>query len=286
MHIQDALARYATQLAANGRSSHTLAQVTRHIVLFEHWLVQEDRPCTVGEIDHEDIACFLASDTVRLRADGEPRKASSANALRSSLRAFFRFLHDADFVRRDPARLVQRARVGPRIPRGMSEVEEAKLRGALGQAVTHAEKRDRALFELMLTTGLRVGSAVALRIEDCEFESGELRVTTMKGGRELLVYASVEVGELLTELIGERRRGWVFQGQAKSPLTPRHVQRRLQLWLERAGVRRAFSPHALRHTFATRLYRETRDLLLVQESLGHASVLSTTVYATAQRRPQ
>ena len=279
MLLEHALDRYLVQLAANGRSRHTIDQARRHVRLLDGWLHAEGRTRDLDELDHEDVAMFLASGVVRLREDGAPRKPSSANALRSSLRSFLRYAFEAGFAPGNPGRLVRRARCGPRAPRAMTDVEQGRLRAALSNARTAAEKRDRALFELMLSSGLRVGSAVALRIEDAELESGELRVSTMKGGREQVVRVSPEVVALLEEQIGERRRGWIFKGNGGGPLTPRHVQRRLQVWLERAGIKRAFSPHSLRHSFATGLYRETRDLLLVREAMGHASILSTALYA-------
>ena len=285
MLVEHALDRYLVQLAANGRSKHTIDQARRHVLLLDGWLKAEERSRDLDELDHEDIALFLASDVVRLREDGAPRKPSSANALRSSLRSFLRYCHEAGFAPGNPGRLVRRARCGPRAPRALTEVEQGRLRAALSNARTTAEKRDRALFELMLSSGLRVGSAVALRIEDVELESGELRVSTMKGGREQVVRVSPEMAALVEEQIGERRRGWIFEGNGDQPLTPRHVQRRLQGWLERARIKRSFSPHSLRHSFASGLYRETRDLLVVREAMGHASILSTVIYSGSATQP-
>jgi site-specific recombinase XerC len=64
----------------------------------------------------------------------------------------------------------------------------------------------------------------------------------------------------------------------------RHVQRRLAIWCKRAGIERHVKPHDLRHSFAIRLYRQTRDLLLVQAALRHRSIVSTTVYARTDDR--
>ena len=86
MHIEKALERYELQLQADGRSEHTVAQVRRHVRLLTEWLGGD---VALEHVNHEDLARFLTSDVVRLRADGRPRKATSANALRSSLRTFF-----------------------------------------------------------------------------------------------------------------------------------------------------------------------------------------------------
>src|SRR6516225_6067930 len=88
MRIEQALDKYVLQLRGNGRSDHTIAQVRRHVRLFESWLEGDDE---LAAIDHETVALFLAGDTVTKRADGKARKPTSANALRSSLRCFFAF---------------------------------------------------------------------------------------------------------------------------------------------------------------------------------------------------
>jgi site-specific recombinase XerD len=95
MRIADALDRYLVQLEADGRSPHTIAQARRHVRLIASWFNDAGHTGQVGEIDHEDIARFLASPAARCRPDGQPKKPSSTNALRSSVRAFFAYAHAA-----------------------------------------------------------------------------------------------------------------------------------------------------------------------------------------------
>ncbi len=280
MLVEHALDRYLVQLAANGRSKHTIDQARRHMLLFVRWLQAEGLSGDLDDLDHEDVALFLASEWVRKRADGALRKASSANALRSSLRAFFRYVFEAGSAPRNAARLVRRGRIGPRRPRALSESEEARLRTALRQAKTTTELRDRAMFTLMLDTGLRVGSVVALRVEDLCRESGELRIATMKGGREMVVRLDMSGIALLVAGIGERWRGWVFESRSGDHITTRHVQRRLQMWMSRAAIRARLPPHALRHTFGVRQYGRGVDLLQIRAALGHQSLNTTACYVT------
>lgn len=279
MRIEEALEEYLLQLEADGRSHHTRDQYRRHVGMLARWLAVEGHRLDVDAIDHRTVARFLTSDVVRLRADGQPRKATSANCVRSSMKSFFGFLDAAGHVQVNAARLVRRARCSPGPPRALSEAEQARLVAALDEAETEAERRDRVLFRAMLATGARISEMLEARIEDLDLEEGELRLRKVKGGCEDVLLLPASVAQILAEHLDQRRSGWLFEGQGTRPLTPRQAARRLEGWLERADVRRAASLHSLRHSFATDLYQRTGDLLLVREALRHRSITSTVIYA-------
>jgi site-specific recombinase XerC len=274
MRVSDALAVYLVQLQADGRSLHTTKQAARHVRLFAAWA--GDPP--IADIGHELVARFLASDAVRQRADGGPREPSSANAIRSSLRAFCAFCHAAGYVASNPARLVRRARTRPPTPKGVSAADGQRLLAELERATTAVERRDRVLFTLMLRTGLRLGSVIGLDVEDLDLEAGELVVRSLKGGGDDTVVVPTDMIGPLAEHIGERRSGPLFVATHGRRLGARHVRRRLEQWAERAGIA-ATHPHALRHAFALRLYEKTGDVLLTARALCHRSVTSTQIYA-------
>ena len=150
MKIEDTLARYVTQLEADGRSHHTINQYRRHIGLVASWLRERGNEAAVEDIDHETLALFLASPAARTRPDGRTKKATSANALRTSLRTFFRYAHEAGYCRSNPARLVRRALCGTPPPRAMSDEEQGRFLIALGAGVGPEAKRDHALFALKI----------------------------------------------------------------------------------------------------------------------------------------
>jgi len=97
----------------------------------------------------------------------------------------------------------------------------------------------------------------------------------------MVVHLRPELVALLPEVVGDRRNGPVFAGRDGGRLTARHAQRRFDAWLAKAGIRGRYSPHSLRHTFATGLYARTGDVLVVQAALGHRSITSTMGYARA-----
>ncbi len=281
MLLLDALESFLRQCDANGRSIHTRRQYQRHVALLASWAQREGLPPTLEALDHEVLARFLASPCVKRSARGTPRKPTSANALRTSLRTFFGYTRQAGFVDRDPARLVRRARTGIVPPRGLTIEQRDRLLGILATAVGDEARRDRVLFTLMLGCGIRIGSALALDVEDLDLAGGRIRLRQVKNGGEQEAFLPVALRDEVAALVGERPIGPLFLSRNGRRITMRQVQRRLGEWLERAGVQGRFSPHSLRHTFATELYRRTRDVALVQAALGHASITSTMVYARA-----
>ena len=274
MRLLDALDLYLVQLEADGRSAHTRRQYARHVRLLAGWLSDPE----LDAITHEGLATFLISDVARTRPDGKPKKATAVNALRSTLRTFFAWCHEAGYMPTNPARLIRRARTAPPPQRGLSPDEQARLRQVLAEGAGEEAERDRVLFELMLATGIRIGSALALDVGDVDLERGELLLRAAKNDAPMVVYLNVRVGTLLAGLIGGRAEGALFESRHRRRLSARQVARRLDLWLERAGCRRA-SPHALRHSFGQGLYERTGDPFLVQAALGHRSITSTLTYA-------
>lgn len=281
MRVQDALERFLLQLQADGRSPHTVGQYRRHIRLLINWLSGGQHTGTLEEVTDEDLAKFLASTVVRKTAAGEPRKPSSANAVRSSLKGFFSWMNRAGMVASDPSRLIRRALTGSAPPRALRPAEEERLLEALRAADGAEAERDRVLIELMLATGVRLSSALALAVEDVDLERGTLLLREVKGGRQERVILGAQARQLLREFLADRTSGPVFRAKAGTRITARHAQRRFRHWREQAGIQEAVTPHSLRHAFAMQLYRQTGDVLLVKSALGHRSITSTLVYAHA-----
>ena len=281
MHISAALERFLLQLEADGRSPHTVGQYRRHVSLLAAWLAQEGHSGEVGDVTPDDLAAFLASDTVRETAAGTPRKPGSANALRGSVRAFFRYLVRAETLARDPSRLVRRAICAPPPPRALRPAEEERLLAVLRDAQGPEAERDRVLVELMLRTGIRLSSALALEVEDVDLEEGALLLRRVKGGRVERVLLGPAIREILAEYVTDRQGGPLFPRRDGEGIGARHAQRRFREWRKKAGIQETVTPHSLRHAFAMRLYGRTGDVLLVRRALGHRSISSTLAYAHA-----
>ncbi len=282
MQIQEALDKFIQQLTADGRSVHTVRQYQRHIRAMARWLEQDGRGVEVEEIGHEDIARFLSSPAARRRPDGGVKKASSVNALRSSVKVFFSYVHAAGYVTENPARLIRRALCGKPPPRWLTRADQERLLAVMAKGTRPHDVRDRMLFGLMLATGIRLGSALALDIEEVDLDRGEFLLRQAKGDRVERVFLGRAIRDALRSYIGERVSGPLFRSHGDRRLSSRQAQKRFASWLQIAGVRQPATTHSLRHSFATRLYQETRDIFLVKEALRHRSIASTIVYARVE----
>jgi len=281
MKIQEALEKFIIQLKANGRSFHTINQYERHVSLFGHWMVKVERSAIIKSISHKDVASFLVSSMARTRRYGGVKKAVSMNALRSSLKGFFQYLHKAGLITQDPTRLTRRAICGTPPPRTLSDADRKRLFDLLEKGLGFETKRDNALFKLMIETGIRLGSAIALDVEDVDLDNNEIWLNSTKGDRPEKAFIPPSIHTFLFDLIAMVKSGPLFTARNGKRLSIRHIQRRFRIWQERAGIKRMASPHILRHTFASRLYQRSGDIFLVKQALKHRSITSTLIYAHA-----
>ena len=279
MELQDATLAFDAQLAADGRSLHTRKQYRRHAAALGRWLARTRRSTDLAKLDHRDLAAFVASPEARCRPDGADKKATSTNALRTSLRTLFAYLADSGLLPSNPARVLRRARCVPPPPQVLEPDDEARILAAIDADGSATARRDRALIVLLVGAGLRISPALHLRIEDVDLVRASARVASDKNDHAHEVILSPPVVAALREHLADRLEGPVFEGQDGEALTVRHAQRRFSSWLAKAGVTRHVTLHSCRHAFATRLLARCGNLRLVQQALGHRSIASTTTYA-------
>jgi integrase/recombinase XerC/integrase/recombinase XerD len=156
-------------------------------------------------------------------------------------------------------------------------------------ARTPLELRDRALFELAYSCGLRAEEIVSLDLGDIDFESETLRVTGKGSKTRMLPIGEPAQRALRTYLERARRalepradESALFVSRRGRRLSPSDVRRRLEKWVREAAVAGRISPHTLRHSFATHLLEGGADLRSIQELLGHSSVSTTQVYTRVE----
>ena len=276
MNIHAALDAYLQQLAADGRSAHTIRQRARHVRLLAA-VVGADR--AIGSVDHAEVAKFLASPTAQRRADGGIRKATSANALRSSIKTFLTYAHDAGLAAQNAGRLIKPARCGQPLPKTLTADEQTRLLAAVAAGRDPEARRDHALLVVLLGAGLRLGSALGLDIADVDFARATIRLRHAKGDRDELLPIAAKVCAALETVVGNQKDGPVFRARNGARLGIRQAHRRIADWARAAGIERAVSPHAMRHSFATAVYERTKDLNVTARALCHRSLDSTKIYA-------
>jgi integrase/recombinase XerC len=173
----------------------------------------------------------------------------------------------------------------PRAPRHLPQAlspEEAVRLVSLEDATTFG-LRDRALFELAYSCGLRVSELTGLDLGHVDAATGEVRVTG-KGAKTRIVpvgtHALAAISAWLPQRASMARAGEsaLFVGRSGRRLAPREVQKRIKRWAAAAGIEADVHPHMLRHSFASHVLQSSGDLRAVQEMLGHASIASTQVY--------
>lgn len=305
MEIEQAIAEFLRGLVAADYSMRTIEASARDLGQFGAFLASR-RVAGVEAISRGDVTDFAAAlsdpdghlraQAPRSTAEGSAviiqRKPAARPLARSTVarklsvvRSFLRFCERSGFVRVDPAAGVPSPKVPRRLPQVLTPEQTAGLLDSMGGR-RPLELRDRALFELIYSSGLRCQEALDLRLRDVGLGSREVRV---KGkGRKVRV---IPVGEAalaaLERYLGEGRprlsKGagpddHFFLSRNGRPLSPSDVQRRLTRHLARAGVPAGTSPHTLRHSFATHLLEGGADLRTIQEMLGHSSLSTTQVY--------
>jgi site-specific recombinase XerD len=280
MRVLSALDCYTVQLRADGRSPFTLDQIKRHIAFLDRWLAEHRLPRDVRRIKHQHVARFLASPEANTRRDGSPKKATSTNALRSSVRTFFAYVHAAAFAPRNAAELVRRAKCAPPPPRAMPPDDVKRLLATVDAAEGWAAERDSALLHVLAETGARIGSVLSATVENLDLPHGELLLRRTKGDRPTVISLRRGLCHRLRTHLGSRTTGPLFSTSNGRPLGGRQARRRLELWLTRAGCRRA-NLHSLRHAYAEAVYARTGDILQVQRALRHACLRSSEVYLSA-----
>ncbi len=206
----------------------------------------------------------------------------------STLRSFFRWSCREGYLERNPAKGLPSPRTPKSLPRALTLPDTTALLES--EDDDGFPERERALFELLYATGLRVSEAAALDVDDVDLTSRMLRAQG-KGRKERIVPFGEEAEEALRAYLPARaaRRGRparipknssepLFVNARGGRLTTRSMARALKRRLRAAGLPEEISPHALRHTFATHLLQAGADLRAIQELLGHASLSTTQKY--------
>jgi integrase/recombinase XerC len=198
----------------------------------------------------------------------------------STLRTFFRYLVREGFLTCNPAEGLSTPKVSSYLPKTLS-VDEAHALMERGYGSTLLDLRDRAIVELLYSSGLRVSELTGLDVGALDLREQLVRVLG-KGRKERIVPVGRKAYEALVTYLEARgmpdAEDPLFVNARGGRLTTRSVQRNLKFRLIKAGLIKDISPHALRHSFATHLLDGGADLRAIQELLGHASLSTTQKY--------
>ena len=216
----------------------------------------------------------------------------------SSVRAFYKYLYKKGRISSNPASLVDAPKLHEKAIIRLEPDEVVKLLDLIdsGAGLTDAQKRfhnqtkvrDAAIVTLFLGTGMRISELVGINVDDIDFEQNEVRIVRKGGNQDVLVFGSEVRGALLSYMVSREgvdaepgHEKALFLSLQKKRITVRAVEQLVKKYAKIAAPLKKISPHKLRSTYGTSLYRETGDIYLVADVLGHKDVNTTRKHYAA-----
>jgi integrase/recombinase XerD len=265
------------QRVEKGLAENTLAAYRRDLAKFAVWAAK--KKLAAADVTRDDVADFLGS----LYRSGLDSRSVARHLV--TLRGFFRWALREGEIAADPTENVESPRMWKKLP-GCLSLDEVERLLAAPDAKTVYGARDKAMLELLYSTGLRVSELCGVRLGDLDRRAGVVR-TLGKGSKERLVpvgrQALAAVEQYLRDArprLAEGRAAvpWLFLNHRGGRMGRIGFWKRLRQHGRRAGLRGPLSPHKLRHSFATHLLERGADLRSVQMMLGHADISTTEIY--------
>ena len=280
MELATAIAAFLTHVRVEkGLSPNTVSAYRRDLLKFEEF--GKKRKLTVESVSRDDLVDFLAS----LYRQKLESRTVARNLV--TMRNFFRFTLVQELRMEDPSLNLESPKIRRSLP-GYLRLEEVERLLAQPDDKQPLGLRDRAMLEVLYSTGLRVSELVGLRVMDIDRAAGCVRCIG-KGNKERIVpigkkaIALVEryLRDARPKLLGNAKQANVatlFINRRGGPLSRVGVWKILSAYGRQAGMRMGLTPHMLRHSFATHLLERGADLRSVQLMLGHSDISTTQIY--------
>jgi integrase/recombinase XerD len=280
MEISAAISSFVMHVKVEkGLSVNTVSAYRRDLVKFESFA--KKRKLALETVSRDDLVDFLAS---LYREKLESRTVARHLV---TLRNFFRFAQIQESISSDPSNNHESPKIRRSLP-GYLRLEEVEHLLNQPDAKTALGMRDRAMLEVLYSTGLRVSELVSLRVSDLDGKTGCVRCIG-KGDKERIVPVGRKALSMVDKYLREARPELLRQAKAVNgpalfvnrrgvSLSRVGVWKILSAYGRRAGLRVALTPHMLRHSFATHLLERGADLRSVQLMLGHADISTTQIY--------
>jgi len=268
--------------AERGMAENTVLAYGRDLDRYVTWVATGELP------DYRNPSLKEFGEYLSFLRNEKLRESSRARHI-VSLKMFYRFLKLEERATASAVELLASPTLWERVPKMMSP-EQIDLFLNAPQPGDRFFIRDRALLEMLYATGCRATEVVTLGLNDLHLDSGFCKYTG-KGSKQRIVPLNRPTIEALRVYIGEQRAEMVRGGEASTVFVTRRGRplTRIMLWcivkkyVRRAGLPLKFSPHSLRHSFATHMLSNGADLRTVQELLGHASIATTQIYTHVDR---
>ena len=265
------------QKLERGLAQNSVVAYERDLKKLQTWAEPQDlEPLN---IQYENLLRFVHE------VCGEEMAPRSQSRLISAIKTFYKFLVYEDLMEENPARLLETPKLGRKLPDVLNEIEIQKIIEAVDLSAEGGE-RNRAIIETLYGCGLRVSELTHLRISDLFFEQQLIRVIG-KGNKERIVpintmaikHINIYKNEVRNfKTIQKGNEDFLFLNRRGSKLSREFIFMLVKDLSEKAGLGKKVSPHSFRHSFASHLVNNGADIRIVQELLGHASIITTEIY--------
>ncbi|GBR74366.1 tyrosine recombinase XerC [Candidatus Termititenax aidoneus] len=279
--MPDPAADFLTYLRQNKNySAHTISNYARDLRYFaRHCREQKVAAVTVEAI----------RDYLRCLSKLNYAKRSIARCI-AAHKSYGRFLLKNKLAQADPWQKINSPKLEKNMPDFLTVAEIDQLLDAVKRGAAKLKQiRDRAVYELLYASGIRVSELVNIQPADLDLAAGEIRIFG-KGAKERIVLISPRAARVLQDylqnvrpVLAKNKGTALFLNLKGGRLTQRSVERNLVQYAKLAGLQKTVTPHTLRHSFATHLLEGGADLRVVQELLGHSSLSTTQVYTHITR---
>jgi integrase/recombinase XerC len=259
-------------------SPHTILAYSNDLRQFLVYIQQEFGLTSEEEVGHSHIRAWMVQ---LISAGHSPR---TVNRKLSTLKAFFKFLVQRQYLSSNPTAKATAPKTGKRLPAALKTSELEHLFTHVAFEEGYIGSRDRLLLELLYATGIRRAEAISLKCSDIDL--GRLQVKIIgKGSKERLIPISRNLGQALEAYLAEREQAFpaspvngLFLTGLGKPMYPKLVYDIVRKYLSAVTDNEKKGPHALRHSFATHLSENGAPLNAIKALLGHSSLASTQVY--------
>lgn len=276
MKIEDALKLYLEYIEKElNYSNLTMDNYKRDILIYKEFLdIYNYNYITIGKNEIMDYLKYL---------DGFKYKNKSISRNLSSLRAFYSYLVEIKIISTNVFKRVRNPKVSKKLPNYLSIIEVEEILDGIDE-ITKEDIRNKCLFELMYSTGMRVSEVSDLILKDIDLKEKSIKVMG-KGSKERFVYYGDCLSNLLNkylrvrdEFIRNKDNEFLFVNKLGDKLSRQSIEYIINKIMAKSVVNHKISPHTLRHTYATHLLDNGADLKSVQELLGHESLDTTEIY--------
>ncbi len=265
-------------------SPNTLEAYLHDVEMLSHFFSEQDKKIAPEDVKQEHLQEFIATINEKKMSD------YSQGRILSGIRAFYKYMQMEDISDNDPTKLISGPKLRRQLPDILSYPEIESILNAIDQS-TPDGVRNRAILELLYSSGLRVSEAVNLKISNLFFDVGFIKVIG-KGDKERLVpigdsaikHINIYKNEIRVHAnIKKDFENFIFLNSRGASLSRVMVFLVIKDAVTKAGIKKTVSPHTFRHSFATHLIEGGADLRAVQEMLGHASITTTEIYTHLDR---